>query len=66
MRATVKWFNKEKGFGFLSPDGGGKDVFVHHSALKKAGIADLVENQKVEFEAQSAPKGLTAVNLRLV
>ena len=47
---TVKWFNPQKGFGFIQPDDGSKDVFVHISALERAGISDLREGQKIEFE----------------
>ena len=47
---TVKWFNSQKGFGFIQPDDGGKDVFVHISAVERAGMRDLVEGQKVSFE----------------
>ncbi len=47
---TVKWFNSTKGFGFIQPDDGGKDVFVHISAVERAGMRDLVEGQKVSFE----------------
>ena len=49
-KGTVKWFNATKGFGFIAPDDGGKDVFVHISAVERAGIAGLKEGQKIEFE----------------
>lgn len=65
MICTVKWFNREKGFGFLSPADGGKDIFLHHSALRKAGLSDLVEGQRVEIDVEDAPKGQNAINLRL-
>ncbi len=61
---TVKFFNTAKGFGFISPDGGGKDVFVHASALEMAGMHALSEGQKVSFEVQPDPKGSKAVNLK--
>jgi len=47
---TVKWFNPQKGYGFIAPDGGGADVFVHISAVERAGLRDLVEGQKISFE----------------
>ena len=54
---TVKWFNTTKGFGFIAPDGGGKDVFVHISAVEQAGLTGLKDNQKVSFELQSGRDG---------
>jgi CspA family cold shock protein len=60
---TVKFFNSSKGFGFISPDGGGKDVFVHASALEVAGMSALNEGDKVSFDTQPDPKGTKAVNL---
>lgn len=56
----VKWFNKAKGFGFIAPDEGGDDVFVHISALKAAGLFDLEEEQRVSFELTKAPNGRMA------
>jgi len=53
---TVKWFNSQKGFGFIAPDDGGKDVFVHISAVERAGMKDLREGQKVEFEREADRK----------
>jgi CspA family cold shock protein len=53
---TVKWFNDQKGFGFIQPDNGGTDVFIHISALEKAGMRTLREGQKVSFEVQRDPK----------
>ena len=60
---TVKWFNSEKGFGFISQDDGGPDVFVHFSAISGNGYRNLEENQKVEFETTQGPKGLQASNV---
>jgi len=57
---TVKWFNGEKGFGFITQDGGGPDVFVHFSAVQGSGYRNLEENQKVQFETTQGPKGLQA------
>jgi CspA family cold shock protein len=56
-QGTVKWFNAEKGFGFITPDGGGKDVFVHHTAIQSSGYRSLDENQRVSFEVVQGPKG---------
>ena len=61
---TVKWFNDAKGFGFITPDGGGKDVFVHHTAIQSEGCRSLAEGEKVEFEVTQGPKGPQASNVR--
>src|SRR5689334_3688804 len=61
---TVKWFNDAKGFGFLVQDGGGEDVFCHHTAIQSEGFRTLAEGQKVEFEVKKGPKGLQAANVR--
>ena len=60
---TVKWFNASKGFGFIQPDDGGDDLFVHHSEIKMEGYATLDENQKVEFEVGQGKKGPCATNV---
>ena len=62
---TVKWFNSEKGYGFISQDDGGPDVFVHFSAISGNGYRNLEENQKVEFQTSQGPKGLQASNVTL-
>ncbi|GAA0901985.1 cold-shock protein [Virgisporangium aurantiacum] len=61
---TVKWFNAEKGFGFITPDGGGADVFAHYSAIASSGYRSLDENQRVEFDITQGPKGPQAANIR--
>jgi CspA family cold shock protein len=61
---TVKWFNAEKGFGFISPEGGGSDVFVHYSEIQGNGFRTLEENQQVEFEVGQGQKGPQAQNVR--
>ena len=62
-QGTVKWFNAEKGFGFIAPADGGADVFVHFSAIEAQGYRSLEENQQVEFEVTQGQKGLAAVNV---
>lgn len=60
---TVKWFNSEKGYGFISPDDNTPDVFVHHTAIQAEGFRELNEGQKVQFESQQGDKGLQAANV---
>lgn len=61
---TVKWFNADKGFGFITPEDGSKDVFAHYSAIASGGYKSLEEGQKVEYEVAQGPKGLQAENIR--
>ena len=63
ITGTVKWFNDAKGFGFVTPDDGSKDVFVHHSAIQGSGFKSLAEGQKVKFELTQGPKGPSAANV---
>ena len=64
ITGTVKWFNDAKGFGFITPADGGKDVFVHHSAVQGSGFKSLTEGQQVKFELQDGPKGPSASNVQ--
>ena len=61
---TVKWFNAEKGFGFITPDGGGADVFAHYSNINAQGFRELLEGQQVEFDIAQGQKGPQAENIR--
>lgn len=64
MKGTVKWFNDQKGFGFITPEDGGKDLFVHHSSIVADGFKSLAENQKVEFDVEQSEKGPRAANVK--
>ncbi|PIE27717.1 MAG: cold-shock protein [Micrococcales bacterium] len=63
-QGTVKWFNAEKGYGFIAQEGGGADVFVHYTAIQADGYRVLEENQRVEFDITQGPKGQQAENVR--
>ena len=62
-QGTVKWFNAEKGFGFITPDGGGQDLFVHHTAIQMSGFKSLDEQQRVSFDVGQGQKGPQATNV---
>lgn len=64
INGTVKWFNDAKGFGFITPDDGGKDLFVHFSAIQGGGFKTLKENDKVQFDVVQGPKGAQATNVK--
>ena len=66
MQGTVKWFNSDKGFGFIAPENGGKDVFVHHTAIQGSGYKSLNEGDRVQFEVTAGPKGDQATNVTKV
>ena len=63
---TVKWFNNDKGFGFITPDEGGKDLFVHHSAIQANGFRTLEDGARVSYESEDGPKGPKAINVEQV
>ena len=63
VEGIVKWFSREKGYGFITPDGGGKDVFVHYTAIEGRGFRNLEENERVEFEIEDSPKGPQAARV---
>jgi len=62
-QGTVKWFSDQKGYGFITPDDGTKDIFVHHSSIQGTGFKTLSENDIVEYEVEQSPKGPRAVNV---
>lgn len=66
MQGTVKWFSAEKGYGFIAPDGGGKDIFVHHTAIKMSGFKTLNEEDRVSFEQVKGSKGPQAEDVSVV
>jgi cold shock protein len=63
---TVKWFNEAKGFGFITPDAGGDDLFAHFSEIRSDGFRTLVEKQRVSYETKRGPKGLQAANIKVL
>jgi cold shock protein len=65
-QGTVKWFNDEKGYGFITPDDGDRDLFVHYTGIDGQGFKSLAENSKVEYEEETGDKGPKAVNVRLI
>ena len=66
VNGTVKWFNTNKGYGFIEPDDGGKDVFIHISAVEKSGLETLLENQKITFEINQDKGRSSAANIKIV
>ena len=64
MKGKVKWFNDQKGYGFITPEDGSKDLFVHHSSIQMDGFKTLAENQQVEFDTTESDKGPKAANVR--
>ncbi|MBI3300424.1 MAG: cold-shock protein [Elusimicrobia bacterium] len=64
MKGKVKWFNDQKGFGFITPEDGSKDLFVHHSSIIASGFKSLAENQAVEFDVEQSEKGPRAANVK--
>ena len=66
FKGTVAWFNSQKGFGFLTRNDGGKDVFVHHSGINQEGYRQLRDGQAVEFELEQGPKGLQATHVTVI
>ncbi len=65
-KGTVKWFNDQKGFGFITPEAGGKDLFVHQSAIVSNGFRSLAEGDRVEFSVEQGPKGPSAANVQKI
>ena len=66
MQGTVKWFDDAKGFGFITPDGGGKDVFVHHTSIAVGGFRSLAEGDRVEFQTEQGAKGPQAKDVKKI
>lgn len=66
VTGSVKWFNDSKGFGFITPDNGGEDLFAHFSAIQSSGFKTLKENQRVSFEVATGPKGKQAANIQII
>jgi CspA family cold shock protein len=66
QQGIVKWFNDAKGFGFITPDGGGEDLFAHFSEIRSSGFKSLKENQRVSFDVTTGPKGKQAANIQVV